>query len=249
MIIKLLIATFLITISLSASTIKVAVAANVSYAIKDLVIEFNKTHPDIKVNITLGGSGKLTAQITHGAPYEIFMSADLKYPDALYKNGLALNQPIVYAEGGVVFLSVKERDFSSKFELLKDDKIKKIAIANPKLAPYGKATVEAMKSVGVYESVKKKFVYGESISQTLSYALRAADIGLVAKSSLFSPKMKRFKKGLNWSDVDPKLYTSIKQGIVILKNADTNTDVKAFYDFILSKSAKEIFQKFGYIVR
>jgi molybdate transport system substrate-binding protein len=105
-----------------------------------------------------------------------------------------------------------------------------------------------MKNGGVYEKVKGKYVFAESISQTVSYAVTAADIGFIAKSSLYSPKMAHFKEGINWAEVDPKLYTPINQGIVILKNGEAESEVAAFYAFILSSKAKEIFQSYGYRV-
>ncbi len=240
---------FLVSLSiLTASEITIAVAANVSYAIDELKAEFSKTNPDTKVQVTLGSSGKLTAQIKNGAPYGLFMSANMKYPQALYDDKIALTKPIVYAQGALAYLSVKKQDFSKGITLLEDDKIVKIAIANPKTAPYGKATVEALKNANIYDTVKSKFVYGESISQTISYAVMAADIGLIAKSSLYSPKMSRYTENINWSPVDPSLYTPIRQGIVLLKYSEGNKAYRAFYDFILSDEAKKIFKKYGYSV-
>ncbi len=238
----------LIGLSLNASTINIAVAANVSYAINDLKKEFNKQYPDIKVRVTLGSSGKLTAQITHGAPYEIFMSANMKYPNSLYKNEIASTKPKVYALGSLALLSNKKQDLSQGLKVLKDKKYRKIAIANPKTAPYGIASVEALKNLKMYNLIKPKLVFAESISQTVSYTVTATDIGIVAKSSLFSPKMKRFKKDINWKEIDPKLYTATKQGIVILKNAKDKKEVKAFYDFMLSDKAKTIFKTYGYLL-
>jgi molybdate transport system substrate-binding protein len=245
---KLFITALLLTSYSMAGSIKIAVAANVSYAIDDLKKEFNKLYPDTKVKVTLGSSGKLTAQIKNGAPYQLFMSANMKYPKALYKDTMAVTKPIVYAQGKIALLSNKKQDFTKGIKLLKDKKIAKIAIANPKTAPYGKAAVEAMKNAGVYNDVKKKFVYAESISQTVSYTVTATDIGVIAKSSLFSPKMAEFKKGINWGEVDPKLYTPINQGVVILKEGEKNAEVAAFYNFILSEKAKKIFEDFGYTV-
>lgn len=244
---KLTITALLLSAFSMAGDINIAVAANVSYAMDDLKKEFNRLYPDTKVKVTLGSSGKLTAQIKNGAPYQLFMSANMKYPNALYKDKTAITKPIIYAQGAIALLSNKTRDFSKEIQLLKDEKISKIAIANPKTAPYGTAAVEAMKSAGVYSDVKAKLVYAESISQTVSYAVTATDIGIIAKSSLYSDKMAKFKKGINWSEVDPKLYTPINQGIVILKEGQGNTEVEAFYNFILSKKAKNIFEDFGYI--
>ena len=231
-----------------AGTIQIAVAANVSYAIDDLKKAFNKVYPDTKVQVVLGSSGKLTAQIKHGAPFQLFMSANMKYPEALYKDKIAVTEPIVYAQGTLAYLSNKPQDFSKGMALLKEVNIKNIAVANPKTAPYGKAAVEAMKSVSVYEEVKDKFVFAESASQTVSYTVTATDMGFIAKSSLYSPKMKQYKEGIHWAEVDSKLYTPIEQGIVILKKGESNSEVKAFYDFMLSQNAKKILIDFGYLV-
>ena len=231
-----------------AGTIQIAVAANVSYAIDDLKKVFNKIYPDTKVQVVLGSSGKLTAQIKHGAPYQLFMSANMKYPESLYRDKVAVTEPVVYAQGMLAYLSNKPQDLSRGMAVLKDENIKKIAVANPKTAPYGKAAVEAMKNASVYEEIKNKFVFAESISQTVSYTVTATDMGLIAKSSLYSPKMKQYKEGIHWTQVDPKLYTPIKQGIVILKKGEENSEVKAFYDFMLSPKAQQILTEFGYLL-
>ena len=233
---------------LYAGTINIAVAANVSYAMDELKAEFAKTNPDTNVRVTLGSSGKLTAQIKNGAPYGLFMAANMKYPEALYSDKIAITKPIVYAQGALAYLSVDKRDFTKGITLLSEENIAKIAIANPKTAPYGKAAIEAMKNAKIYESVESKFVFAESISQTVSYAVTAADIGLIAKSSLYSDTMKQYVEGVHWAAVDPTLYKPIEQGVVILKNGENNPEVKAFYDFILSEKAKGILVAYGYIV-
>ncbi len=233
---------------LSAGEINIAVAANVSYAMDELKAEFAKTNPDTKVQVTLGSSGKLTAQIKNGAPYGLFMAANMSFPEALVKDKIAITKPIVYAQGALAYLSVKERDFSKGIALLQDKSIGKIAIANPKTAPYGKAAIEAMKKATIYESIESKFVYAESISQVVTYAVTAADIGIIAKSSLYSATMTQYKENINWASVDATLYTPIKQGIVLLKFGENSKEYRAFYDFILSEKAKEIFKRYGYIV-
>jgi len=246
---KTVLLSLLIHLTLQASTINIAVAANVSYAIEDLKKEFKKEYLKTKINVILGSSGKLTAQIKNGAPYMLFMSANMKYPGALYKDKIAITKPVVYAEGSLVMLSVKQQDFSKGLSLLLDEKIKIVAIANPKTAPYGIVSREALKNAKIYEKLKRKFVYGESISQTVAYTNTAADIGLIAKSALYSSKMSRYKKGVNWIEVDSKYYTPIEQGLVLLKDAKNSSEARAFYDFLQSKKAKKIFEDFGYIVK
>lgn len=244
---KLIAILFVLSSVLYAGKINIAVAANVSYAIDELKAEFKKSSPDTDIQVILGSSGKLTAQIKNGAPYGLFMSANMKYPKALYSDKIAITKPVVYAQGALAYLSVNSIDFTKGIAFVNDESITKIAIANPKTAPYGKAAVEAIKNGGFYEQVKDKFVYAESISQTVTYAVTAADVGFIAKSSLFSSKMSKYKKGVNWEAVDSKLYAPIKQGIVLLKYGENNSEYKAFYDFILSEKAKIIFKKYGYL--
>lgn len=238
-----------LSVSLYASSINLALSANVSYAIEAIKKEFSLLHPDIEVKVIVGSSGKLTAQINNGAPYDVFMSANMKYPEALYESAKAITKPRVYAQGSLAYMSVKKRDFSQGLHLLESETIKRIAVANPKTAPYGKASFEALSSAGLLSKVKRKIVYGESAAQTLSYTMSAVDIGFVAKSSLYSPKLKRFKEGENWAEVDVKLYTPIKQGVVLLSHARENQDAKVFYEFILSKKAQKIFLEYGYKIQ
>jgi len=236
-----LILLFLLCGTLSASEITVAVATNVSYAIKPLISEFNKTNSN-KVKFVLGSSGKLTAQIKNGAPYDLFLSANIKYPNRLYSDGISLKKPVVYAQGALSLFTHKKKNLN---DISIINSAKKIAIANPKTAPYGQAAYEAISNANLLTSNIKKFVYAENISQTVQYTLIAADFGFIAKSSLYSPKMLKYKKSMNYIDVNKSLYTPIKQAMVLIGN---NSVAKEFYDFLLSQNAKKIFKKFGYIV-
>ena len=241
---------FILSIFSFAGTIKVAVAANVSYAIEALIKDFNKDNPNITIEVNIGSSGKLSAQIMQNAPYDIFLSADMGYCQALYRKGLAVSEPKVYANGSLaLFTKKKSINLSKGLSVILDNNIKRVAVANPKTAPYGVATKEALKNAKLYDRVESKFIYGQSIGQTLTYALTAADIGFVAKSSLLSDKLSKYKKGKYWIDVPVNLYTPTKQGIVLIERAKENIDAKAFYSYILSDRAKEIFKKFGYIYR
>ncbi len=246
---KIVLAITFLCSSIFAGTINIAVAANVSYAINDLIAEFNKTNPDTKVEVVIGSSGKFTAQIQNGAPFDIFLSADMKFPEILEKENLTATKPVIYAQGSLAMLSSKELDLKKGLSIVEDSNINKIAIANPKTAPYGRATMEVFKNANILDKVENKLVYAESISQTVTYAITATDIGFIAKSSLYDEKMSKYKENINWISVDPKLYTPIDQGIVILNRAKDNKEAKAFYDFILSDNAKKIFIDFGYLVK
>ncbi len=241
---------FLIFFSLNVwgGEILVATAANVRYAMDELRSAF-KEKTGIDVKISVASSGKLTAQIKSGAPFDIFLSANMKYPNYLHEKGLALTKPKVYALGSLVIwsLKLKKEDVKKGMDVLKEERVKKIAIANPKNAPYGFEAMKALKKAGIYEDIKGKLIYGESVAQTSQYiASKVADIGFTAKSVVLSPKMRG--KGW-WIDVDSSLYDPIEQGAVILKNAKKHLkEVKAFYDFLFSEDAKEIFERYGYRV-
>ena len=234
-----------IIVSLEAKEITIAVAANVSYAIEPLVHTFQTKYTDIKVNIIIGSSGKLTAQIMHGAPYGLLLSANMDYPETLYRQGLTQEKPVIYAYGALALISTHTYNDSLGLALLRDKEIKKIAIANPRTAPYGVATVEALKHAKLYQVLTHKFVYGESIGQTLIYATQVADIGIVSKSSLYSPKLTHYKHGKDWVDLPKDLYTPIAQGMVRL---DSTPEIKYFYDFMRSADAKKILKAYGYEV-
>ncbi|MDY0238719.1 MAG: molybdate ABC transporter substrate-binding protein [Campylobacterales bacterium] len=233
-------------LTLQAETIRLAVAANVAFAMDELIVEFNKTHPNVKIEPTFSSSGKLVAQIKNGAPYDIFMAANMAFPKEIYDSGLATTKPIIYAQGALAFFSSKEFDFSKGMELLTDPSIQKIAIANPKTAPYGAAAVEAFKSAKIYEKIENKLVFAESISQTVNFATTAADIGLINASALYSSKMSEYKEGKNWAMVEDSLYEPIDQGVVLLKGA--KKEAESFYDFIFSNEAKKIMKEYGYLL-
>jgi len=233
---------------LVSSEINIAVATNVSYAIQPLIKSFNQIHPEIKVQIVLGSSGKLFAQISHDAPYDLFMSANMKYPNRLYEANLTTKKPLIYARGALAILSQKKRDYCADIFVLKNPDIKKIALANPHTAPYGVATMEALKYAHLYQKLEKKFVYAESISQTVTYTISAADIGIVAKSSLYAPQMAKYKEAIHWTEIDDSMYTPIDQGMVLLTKSKHKDKAKVFYDFMQSIQAKEILKSFGYKV-
>jgi len=229
--------------------VTVAVAANMQYAANKLKEKFEQ-ETSIKIEIILGSSGKLTQQIMEGAPYDIFISADTKYPSELYKNKFTSDTPRVYAKGLLVLWTNKEGiDPSKDLTILLSGSVKKIAVANPQTAPYGVAAEEILKHYNLYEKVKSKLVFGESISQTNQFIIsQSADIGFTAKSVVLSDEMKGKGK---WIDIDSKSYSPIAQAAVILKHGvETNKTLsEKFYNYLYSKTAKDIFRQFGYIVK
>lgn len=237
---------FLLCTVLEAKSISIAVAANVSYAINPLINAFNHTHPDTTVRVTIGSSGKLSAQILNGAPFGLLMAANLHYPQTLFEKGAAISAPKVYAKGALALFSVRPLTHDNFQAILADPAIKEIALANPKTAPYGKAAVEAMHTMRNFTTIQTKLIYAESVAQALFYALHSSDVAFIAKSALYSPKLKRFKQNRHWITVSPSRYAPILQGVVLLQPSKNRPEYRTFYDFLLSDEAQQILQAYGY---
>ncbi|MCR6570906.1 molybdate ABC transporter substrate-binding protein [Campylobacter insulaenigrae] len=246
---KILILITLCVFSYSAN-INIAAAANVAYAFKELESQFKKENPDTTINVTLGASGNLVTQIQSGAPFDIFMAANMKFAQKLYDENLAITKPVIYAQGAIALLTLRTNitDLSKGLESLQNKNVKLIAIANPKTAPYGEASIEALKNLGIYENLKNKIIEAKSIGEALTQTLTATDAGFIAASALYEEGLQKYnlKENTNYILVDPKLYTPIDQGIVITKHGENNVDAKKFYDFVLSEKGKAIFKAYGY---
>lgn len=236
----------ILSTSIYASSLKVAVAANVRFAFDEISVAYEKKS-GVKIIPIVSSSGKLTAQIEHGAPFDLFLSANMKYPTYLHSKNLTTTKPKIYAYGGLVLWSLNKK-VDINLEALKDKKVRKIAIPNPKNAPYGIEAIRVLEKFNLKNSIYKKIVWGESISQTNQYIYsRSADIGITAKSVVLSPKMHNVGR---WIELDKKDYLPIKQGIVILKNGSKNNKELSqnFYNFIFSSEVKKILKKYGYMV-
>jgi molybdate transport system substrate-binding protein len=234
-----------LSVNAFAGELTVAVAANVQYTFEELKAEFEK-QTGINIKSISGSSGKFTAQIENGAPFDVFLSADMDYPKTLAKEGLTFNDPKVYAYGTLVLWTLNDIDLSRGMAVLNDSSIKKIAVAVPNTAPYGRQAVNALKHENLYAQVNKKLVYGESIAQVNQFiTTQAADIGFTATSVVLAANMK--EKG-RWIEVSPDVYDPIAQGAVILKHAEKEhlEEAKTFFDFLYSGKAGEIFKRYGY---
>ncbi len=225
-------------------TLTIAAAANVQYALDSLVSIFEQ-ETGTGCEVVVSSSGKLTAQISKGAPYDIFLSADMKYPELLYGEGLLKNKPVVYARGSLVLWGPSMSDSADLWQLLSSDEIRKIAIANPKIAPYGIAAMEVLTSMNLLDEVEEKLIYGESIAQTNHFMTSgAAGLGFTAKSVVMTPQMRAVGK---WVEVNTAYYTPIDQGMAIINHEGYELpSVQAFYDFMRSSRAQSILKYFGY---
>ena len=245
-----LVLTICLTTQASASEVVVAAASDLTSVIKEVASSFEKkTGHNAKV--TLGSSGSFYAQISNGAPFDVFLSADLNYVREIEKANLAEpGTSYVYAIGHLVLWVPKNSTLPIEklgMKALADSRVKRIAFANPKNAPYGRAAVEAMKKAGVYEAAQSKFVMGDNIAQTAQFAQSgAADVGLIGLSSALSESMK--SSGRYW-DVPVDSYPRLEQGGVILKQAEKaghREAARAFMDFLRSEAGKSILRRFGF---
>jgi molybdate transport system substrate-binding protein len=213
--------------------------------IKVLQADFKKK-TGVEIDPIIGSSGNLTNQIKNGAPFDVFLSADMGFPQKLFDEGFTLKKPVVYASGSLIICSIKNIEFDNWERILLTPAIQKIAIANPAIAPYGKAAEEALKLKGDFSEIKSKTVYGESIAQVNTYITTGVvDIGFTTQAFV---KDAAGKHVLYWKAIDPKSYAPIQQGIVVLKHAEGNASAGKFYNYILSTGAKKIFKEYGYNV-
>lgn len=226
-----------------SQSLKVAVAANLQPVMLALKKGF-KQKAGIEIQPIVGASGNLAAQIRNGAPYDLFLSADMAFPEALFKQGFATGKPAVYALGNLIICSSQNIGFENWERLLLSYRVKKIAIGNPAIAPYGKAAQEALRLRGIINEVRSKIVYGESISQVNTYvSTGVVEVGFTAEAFVKDPANKQH---IYWHAVNPKIYKPIQQGIIILKPAAGKPNAVKFYNYMLSPAAKAIMQKFGY---
>lgn len=233
--------------SQGSAQITAAVAANVQYAMEDLKAEFRKSS-GIEVKTVYGASGKLAAQIKSGAPFDVFVSADMDFPDSLNRWGYAPEKPAPYAYGKLVLWSLTGVGLDKGMAVLADSNVVKIAVADPKRAPYGRESIKAMQRSGLYDKVASKLVYGESISQVGQYILTGnVEIGFISKSVVLGGEM--VGKG-KWKEVDSTLYDRIAQGAVVCKyGAENNPDLSSrFLAFLHSAPARAIFARYGYLL-
>jgi molybdate transport system substrate-binding protein len=223
--------------------LRIAVAANLQFAIQELADDFSQ-RSGVECEIIISSSGKLTAQIIEGAPFDLLLSADMKYPQELYDRKFTLFQPDIYAYGNLILWTLHE-DVAPELETLLSEQITHIAIGNPKTAPYGVSAMEVLRKFGIDQAVQKKLVYGESIAQTNQFIIsRSVDLGFTSKSVVMSSQMKG--RG-QWSEINKDLYSPMAQGMVVLKSRKTfESKAIQFRDYVLSSEGKEILHKFGY---
>lgn len=222
--------------------LRVATAANVQFAMDSLASSFTR-QTGIPVEIILGSSGKLTTQIVQGAPFDLFLSADLSYPTYLYEQKLTFSPPQTYAQGKLVLWEPQAKEPIDLERLLAAD-LRHIALANPETAPYGHASMQALHFWGWKDSLSDKLVFGESLGQTNQFIQSgAASLGFTAASVV---KALPPAKAGHWVPVPEEAYPPILQGMVGLKNSQQPAQVKQFLTFMMSEESQAVLRAFGY---
>jgi molybdate transport system substrate-binding protein len=228
--------------------VTVAAAADLLYAINDIALHFEKT-AGCTLRVSTGSSGNFLTQIENGAPFDIFFSADIAYPKKLEAEGLASpGSTYLYAVGKIVLWVRKNSplEIHKGLAVLRDPSVKKVAIANPRHAPYGRAAVEALRNAGVYEAVKDRLVLGENISQTAEFVESGnADAGILALSVVLSPTWKG--KGRDWP-IPGSLYAPIDQGAVLVRGSRNPRGAQALLDYIKTPAAAALLERYGFVL-
>ena len=238
------IASLLLALSAQAAEVKVAVAANFAQPMKDIAAEFEK-ETGHKVALSQGASGKFYAQISNGAPFEVFLSADDETPTKLIKEGKAVTgTQHTYAIGRLALWSPDDKLVDQGGNILKTDKFKFIAIANAKVAPYGRAAVQTMQKLGVLASIEPRVVQGESISQTHQFVTSGnAQLGFVALSQVWEHG--KLKSGSGWI-VPETLHEELRQDAVLLHPGKESPAANALLAYLKSDKARKIIDRYGY---
>lgn len=226
--------------------LQVAVAANVQYVAQALKEAFEK-ETGVDLELIVNSSGKITAQVEQGAPYDVFLSADTKYPQALYAKGLTIGRPRVYGYGKLIVWTNRFANVHLPLPVLLTKDNSKVAIANPETAPYGQAALQVLAHYGIKEKLRDRLVLGESISQVNQYVLSGAvELGFTAQSVVREPAMKG--EG-SWVEVDSAAYAPIAQSAVLLRSSasrESAEQARQFYAFLFSPKAQLILKRFGY---
>jgi molybdate transport system substrate-binding protein len=226
----------------------VAAAADLKFALDEMLEVFRTRHADINAQVTYGSSGNFFAQLSNRAPFDIFLSADVDYPRRLVEQGLAARDTeFLYAVGRIVVWAPRRSTLDLErlgMQALLDPSVRKIAIANPQHAPYGRAAEASMKTLGVYGKAQERLVYGENIAQTAQFIQSgAADIGIIALALGLAPAMR--EEGRFW-EIPLEAYPRMEQGGVILTWAKDREAAEALRAFVLGAEGRQILRRYGF---
>ena len=231
-------------------SVSIAAAANFVYALDALNTEFKRVNSGVTLVSTTGSSGSLYAQIKHGAPFDLFLSADTDYPRQIVESKLGDASSLrVFATGRMAVWTTRlDADLTNLAAVIRSPLVRKVAIAQPRSAPYGRAAQAALEHIGVWREVEPNLVFGENVSQTAQFVETGnAEIGFVAVSIVRSPKLEHTG---HWREIAPDLYEAVSldhAGVLTTRGA-ANPAAKRYLDFLGSEHAKKILRDYGYAV-
>lgn len=224
--------------------ILVAAASDLKFALDSIISNYTEADPG-SIRPIYGSSGKLYEQIANQAPFHIFMSADVQYPELLEEKGLTASEIYLYGVGRLVVWSKKIDTAPLGMTAFQQPGVKKIAIANPDHAPYGRGAVEALNHYKIYDNVSSRLVLGENISQAAQFvSAGAADVGIIALSLAMAPTMRRFQK--SYFLIPEKSHQPLLQGAVITRHGAESKAAAAFMAYLKTKIAIGVFEHFGF---
>jgi molybdate transport system substrate-binding protein len=229
-----------------AEIISIAAASNFTVALEALNAEFKKYSPKASVLVATAASGTIVAQVRNGAPYDVFLSADLEFPQVLIKEREADAKSLTkFATGRLVFWTTRPKlELKSVADALRDPAVKKIAIANIDTAPYGRAAKATLEKLDAWADAKPKLVVGENITQAAQFVeTGGADAGFVAMSAVLSPKLRN--KG-RWIEVPADLYPPIVHAAVLTNRGTKKPEAKEYLEFLRTPMAQEVLKRYGY---
>lgn len=227
----------------ATSSIRVAAASDLRFALEEAAAEFRKTNGAPRVETSYGSSGNFLAQIAQGAPFDVFLSADVEYAQRLHADGLA-DEPFRYATGRLALVVRRDSGLDPKRtkDLLVDPAVRRVAVANPAHAPYGRAAEATLRTWGIYDALKPRLVLGDSVAQAAQFVdSGAADAGLIAHALTFAPASR-----LAFVEIPEGVHPPLEQAGVILKRSDARDAAARFRDFLTGESGRAILARFGF---
>lgn len=229
-----------------AGKIIVAAAADLKFAMEEIVTTFKQAHPAEEVEVIYGSSGKFHTQIQQGAPYDLYFSADIDFPRALARAGLAASEVRPYAFGRIVLWSARKDASQMTLADLADPAITRVAIANPRHAPYGRRAEEALRAAGLWEKVEPKLVHGDNIAHAAQFVLTGnAQVGLIALALARSPEL--VGKG-GYGLIPDTLHAPLEQGYIITRRAAGNPLAWRFADYMGGEAARGVMSAYGFVL-
>lgn len=239
-------AMLLATSTAQAGKVTIAAAADLKFAMDEIITHFRVEHPKDQIEVIYGSSGKFHTQIQQGAPYDLYFSADIAFAESLFQAGHAASPVIRYALGRIVLWSSSLDASKLTLDSLTDPNITRIAIANPKHAPYGKRAEEALRARQIWNKIEHKLIFGENIAHTAQFVETGnAQIGVIALALALNPTLT--SKGGYWLIPD-NLHEPLEQGFIITKRAGNNTTAKRFAAYINSKASRTTLTKYGFVL-